>query len=66
MPLPQKIGDHITIPAGNYNLRRWIEWHGFVMDSSQPGFLMMRRDFREGSFSHYPEPLYPLARRRLR
>ena len=65
MLLPQKISSCFDILAGNDNLRRYVEWHGFVMEKSRPGFLTMRRDFSDGVFSHYPKPPYPLALRRL-
>jgi hypothetical protein len=60
MLLPSARGSKIQISAHDPMLRRWIEWHGFVIESGNPyTTFTMRRDLPEGAFAHHPEPPRP-------
>lgn len=57
--LPQAKGSLIRIPAHDTALQRWAEWHGFVIASGTGQNYVMRRDFPDLAFAHYPEPKRP-------
>lgn len=47
MKLPQEIGSRVVIPMGDDPLRRYVEAHGFHIESGVARCYVMRRDLRD-------------------
>jgi hypothetical protein len=62
MALPPDVGDRITIPGHDAELRREVEAHGFWPEIASPQSIVMRRDYPEGIL-RVPARPYPLAAR---
>lgn len=58
MMLPKTIGTILRIPTYATELRRWLEWKGFVVAVGSMQNHTMRRDFHAGFFKA-PEPKCP-------
>lgn len=51
MELPSEVGARIAIPGHDPELRREIEGRGFWPEIASPQFIVMRRDYPEGSMA---------------
>ncbi len=47
--LPKNIGDRMSIPAWDKELRREVEGRGFLPEQETPKTCIMRRDFDDGA-----------------
>jgi len=48
-PLPQELGSRVVIPMGDEPLRRYVEAHGFHIESSAAETYVMCRDLHDGT-----------------
>ena len=48
-PLPQECGSRVVIPMGDAPLRRYVEAHGFHIESSGAETYVMCRDLHDGA-----------------
>ena len=54
-PLPQEFGSRVVIPMGDEPLRRYVEAHGFHIESSAAETYVMCRDLHDGTFANGAE-----------
>jgi hypothetical protein len=58
--LPTEIGSRVAIQFADIDAFRYLCWRGFDPESGEiGGMIVMRRDFADGAFAHYPEPALP-------
>jgi hypothetical protein len=58
--LPSEINARVRIQSADMDAFNYLCWCGFQLESGTfGGYLMMRRDFRDGVWAHYPEPPPP-------
>ena len=48
-PLPLAFGSRVVIPMGDEPLRRYVEAHGFHIESGAARSYVMRRDFHDAT-----------------
>lgn len=48
-PLPQEFGSRVVIPMGDEPLRRYVEAHGFHIESGAAETYVMCRDLHDGT-----------------
>jgi hypothetical protein len=58
--LPQEIGGKVRIQSADERAQEYLCWRGFRPETlAFGGWHVMRRDFHDTAFGHYPEPLPP-------
>jgi hypothetical protein len=58
--LPTEINSRVRIQSADRNAFNYLCWRGFQPEIMEiNGWYVMRRDFQDGTFAHYPEPAPP-------
>ena len=58
--LPKEIGSKVRVQSADQAGLAYMQWRGFQSETvSNGGWHIMRRDFHDDAFGHYPEPSPP-------
>jgi len=58
--LPQEINARVRIQSADRDGFNYLCWRGLQPETMEfGGWYVMRRDFHDGTFAHYPEPPPP-------